>query len=137
MSGGAHPRLVGDRAEALAESFLVRQGYFPLARNHHSRGGEVDLIVCRGELLVFAEVKLRRPRAAVDPLASVTPTKQRRIIHAALDYVQKHRFEDRPMRFDVIAITSGPRSARNAATIEHIEAAFDATVVLAGDPERV
>jgi putative endonuclease len=137
MTGGAGPRFAGDRAETLAESFLVQQGYFPLARKHRTRSGEVDLIVGKGELLVFAEVKQRRPRAQVDPIASVTPAKQRRIIRAALDYVQKHHLEDRAMRFDVIAITASARLAKGSMTIEHIEAAFDATAAFVDDHEQV
>jgi putative endonuclease len=128
MRGGRRPGRTGRRAEDLAESFLVSRGFFPLARNHHTRDGEVDLVVGQQDLLVFAEVKLRRRNAMVDPITSVTLKKQRRVVLAALDYVQRHGYEDRAMRFDIIAITPAPRGRGEPPRIEHVEAAFDTSV---------
>lgn len=129
MSGGARPRRRGTRAEALAEAYLVREGYCPLARNHHALGGEVDLIVGRDGAIVFVEVKMRRPGSVISPIESVTRSKQRRVVQAAFDYVQRHRLEDRDMRFDVVAVTSGGARSRQPPVIEHIEAAFDTMVL--------
>ncbi len=125
MSGGRQPRRAGTRAEDLAEAFFVKQGYFPLARNHHTREGEVDLIVGRADVIVFAEVKLRRPRPMVEGLASVTLTKQRRIVRAAMNYAARHRLEDHALRFDILVITPAGRGEHR---FEHIEGAFDTSV---------
>jgi putative endonuclease len=118
---------VGLRAELLAEAHLTQQGYAVLAKNHHTREGEVDLIVERGEVVVFVEVKARRTGALIDPLSSVTLAKQRQVVRAALDYIQRERLEQRSLRFDVLAITlvRGPGEPR----IEHFENAFDASAV--------
>jgi putative endonuclease len=126
MSGGRQPRRSGLQAEELAEAFLVARGYAPVARNHHTREGEVDLIVEKGALVAFVEVKLRRARSVIDGLESVTRTKQRRIVRAALDYVEKHALGDAQLRFDVIAIT--PVKAGEP-QIQHLENAFDLSAV--------
>ena len=51
-------------AETAAMFYLLFKGYFPVARNvvagRGTGAGEVDLIVRRGRLLVFVEVKKRR-----------------------------------------------------------------------------
>ncbi len=133
MKERAHPtsaearsrRRSGQKAEALAESFLVRQGYLPLARNHVVRGGEVDLVVAQGAVVVFVEVKRRRKGAAVDALASVTQAKQRRIVRAAFDYVRRARLEERPLRFDVVGLSLLPKGEPQ---FVHVEGAFDASV---------
>lgn len=126
MSGGRQPRRTGLKAEDEAETFLVAQGYQPLARNHHTREGEVDLIVGKDGVVAFVEVKLRRPGSIIDGLESVTAAKQRRIARAALDYVEKHALADVQLRFDVVALTP----VRGASPqVQHIENAFDLSVV--------
>ena len=62
----------GRRAEVYARWVLRAKGYRVLARNFHHPLGEVDLIVRRGRLLIFVEVKFRADRDtgpyAVSPL---------------------------------------------------------------------
>jgi putative endonuclease len=51
--------LRGHRAEWIALLFLVMKGYRPLARRYAASGGEIDLIVVRGDTIVFVEAKAR------------------------------------------------------------------------------
>ena len=120
-------RTAGQQAESVVERYFLERGYEVLARNHHSQGGELDLVARRGDLLLFVEVKARKQRALVDPLSSVTPAKQRKIVRAALDFIQKHGLEELEMRFDVVAVTLSRRDV-DSFQIEHLEAAFDASV---------
>ncbi|MBS2032356.1 MAG: YraN family protein [Deltaproteobacteria bacterium] len=108
----------GRAGESSAAEFLEAQGYRIVARNHHSRAGEVDLIAERGELLCFVEVRARAGSAIAAPEATVTRGKQRKVVLAALDYVQRHELTERAIRFDVVAILGDD--------ILHIENAFDA-----------
>ena len=49
----------GDRGEELALRYLSARGYTLLRRNYRTRHGELDLIMRRGGIIVFVEVKLR------------------------------------------------------------------------------
>jgi putative endonuclease len=51
---------LGRTGEELALEHYRRRGFELVARNHRTRHGEIDLIVCDGTTLVFAEVKTRR-----------------------------------------------------------------------------
>ena len=55
---------LGRRGEQLAALHLERLGFEILARNERTRHGEIDLIACDGETIVFAEVKTRLARSA-------------------------------------------------------------------------
>jgi putative endonuclease len=54
-----HKHLLGQWAEQTALLFLQSQQYQYVNKNYHSRFGEIDLIVKRGNELVFVEVKAR------------------------------------------------------------------------------
>jgi len=98
----------GDRAEETAAAYLRRQGYRILARNYRCRGGEIDIIAEEGRVLCFVEVRSVASRAFGDPLETVDATKQRRVIHAARNYLGVKRITDREIRFDVIGIVYQP-----------------------------
>jgi putative endonuclease len=71
--------------------------------------GELDLIMREGETWVFVEVRSRESMRFGGAAASITPTKQKRIKHAALGFLQAHLKlrslnQMPPCRFDVVAI---------------------------------
>ena len=74
-------RLLGIRAERLAELMLRLKFYRILARNYRVRDGEIDLIARRGSVIAFVEVKARSN--LMDGLESVAGRKQRRVSRAA------------------------------------------------------
>ena len=57
--GRQKARAFGLRAETLAALWLRLKFYQILARNFAARGGEIDLIARRGDVIVFVEVKAR------------------------------------------------------------------------------
>lgn len=71
----------GRRAEALAVFWLRLKGYRVLARRARTPVGEIDLILRRGDIVAFVEVKARDRLA--DALGALTPTQCRRIERAA------------------------------------------------------
>ncbi|MEZ5728329.1 MAG: YraN family protein [Burkholderiaceae bacterium] len=97
---------VGDVAEATALRFLQARGLQLLARNVSSPLGEIDLVLRDGEQWVFVEVRMRRSDRFGGALASVTPSKQRRVRLQA-QRVLKSQFGDQAWpacRFDVCAV---------------------------------
>ena len=107
----------GAYGERRAAEWYVRQGYVVLDRNwRDGRSGELDLVVARGRLIVFSEVKARAT-AAYGVAEAVTPTKQARIRRLALAWLAAHPQPFRAeLRFDVVGVTG--------ARLEVIEAAF-------------
>jgi putative endonuclease len=100
------PHLAAGRwAESAAARYLRRRGLSLLHRNFRCRAGEIDLVMRDGAMLVFVEVRYRADARFVDPAATVTPAKQRRLLTAAAAYLARYRLADRPCRFDVVTLT--------------------------------
>jgi putative endonuclease len=92
----------GKSAEDLAAAYLVARGLTLLERNYHCRMGEIDLILRDRDTLVFAEVRLRKHADFGGAAASITPSKQRRVLAAARYYLSGRT--ERPCRFDVLVL---------------------------------
>jgi putative endonuclease len=96
----------GAAAEDRAAAYLTQQGLKLVTRNFRCRGGEIDLIMRDGASLVFVEVRSRARADFGGAAASITATKQARIILAARHYLAQHRV-DAPCRFDAVLIQAG------------------------------
>ena len=98
---------IGTLGEDAAATFLIKKGYEIVARNYHSRYGEIDIIAAIGQYIVFAEVKTRRQNSMCRPAETVTVSKQQKIIKTALSYLMEHpEYDDYQIRFDVAALTT-------------------------------
>jgi putative endonuclease len=104
----------------MALTFLRQQGLRHRCSNFRCRFGEIDLIMEDGERVVFVEVRLRRHSGFGGAAASVTPTKQRKLIQTAAIYANTERLGHRPMRFDIVAFDG------EAAEPEWLQDAFQA-----------
>ena len=96
---------LGAKGERIAVRRLRREGYRIIARNFRAAGAEIDVIAWDGDTLVFIEVKTRIRLGAGPPEESVHGLKQNHIRRAAAVYARIHAMEDRPMRFDVVAVS--------------------------------
>ncbi|GGE49955.1 UPF0102 protein [Agaricicola taiwanensis] len=109
----------GRRSETVAAWWLRLKGYRILARRLKTPMGEVDLVVQRGQSLVFVEVKAR---STLDLAAeALTPRQRERIVQAARGYLARNpHYGGHNIRFDLLLIAPGrlPR---------HIVQAFDAS----------
>jgi putative endonuclease len=119
----ATTKSVGDAGEALALAHLERQGLTLVQRNYRvaagpkAHGGEVDLILReRDGTLVFVEVRARRSAAFGGAAASVTASKQRRLVFAAQHFLRRYSTLP-PCRFDVVAI--------DGESVQWLRGAFD------------
>ncbi len=97
----------GQHAEECALVFLQEQGYRLITQNFHGKVGEIDLIMVKDRLLIFVEVRVRRPGLFGGAEESVTFAKKRKISKTAALFLQKFsQFESYDCRFDVIAVES-------------------------------
>jgi putative endonuclease len=94
----------GKAAENMAAVFLEQSGLKILERNFRYERGEIDLIAEEGDELVFIEVKARRSSLFGAPEDAVTEKKQEQIQAVAEGYLYIHEIDDRPYRFDIVAI---------------------------------
>jgi putative endonuclease len=108
--------LRGESAEEQAHRFLINKGLKPVFRNYRCKQGELDLIMTDQQTLVIIEVRYRKTDQYGSALESVTRTKQSRIIAATHSYLSSQK-TDRPIRFDVVAISGNGK-------IEWIQNAF-------------
>ena len=113
---------LGRRGEDLAAGHLEALGYRLAERNHVNRLGELDLVALDGETVVVVEVK-SRSRAGRAPAEAVNARKRRKLIQVASLFLQIRRWQDRPVRFDVVEVVSPPGGAP---VVNHIRRAFEA-----------
>jgi putative endonuclease len=123
VSGDVRHHL-GRAGERAAAEHLERLGYDVIARNHHTRFGELDLIAFDGVTLVFCEVKTRRAGRAASPFDALDEAKRKQVRTIAAAWLAETA--DRPhspdLRFDVIAVTFDARG--RLASLDHLEGAF-------------
>jgi len=106
----------GLAGELQAIQYLVSQGWFVIAHRWRVGRIEVDLIVRRGKLVAFVEVKTRRGDAFGSPFEAVTGPKQREIVKVARAWMDRFGTSDDIYRFDCIAIQNNK--------LTHLEDAF-------------
>ncbi len=115
--------LSGAWGESLAAAFLQKKRYKLLASGYRCRFGEIDLIVCNREYLVFAEVKLRKNTDFAAAREYVDCRKQDRLRKTAAMYLAEHPTALQP-RFDVIEIYAPDGVTTQHPKILHLEDAF-------------
>lgn len=99
-------RGLGGAGEQLAAEHLLGLGYELLESNWHCRAGEIDLVMCDGEELVFVEVRTRRGDELGSPEESVNERKQERLRALALEWLAQHpaEREREAWRIDVVGV---------------------------------
>ncbi|WNL47000.1 YraN family protein [Dyella sp. BiH032] len=117
-------RAAGALFEERACNALRQAGLMLLARNFHTRHGELDLVMRHGDTVVFVEVRHRMRALHGDAASSVTPTKQAKLVSAAHLWLSAHpQHAQRPCRFDVVCY-DGPA---DAARMTWLRNAFEAS----------
>ncbi len=108
----------GNKGEEVAAQHLVSKGYEIVARNYRYKHAEIDLIVKKGNMLVFVEVKTRRQNNFGAPESFVTAKKAAKVIEGAEYYIFSIDWLG-PIRFDIVAV-----SGYSSDLVEHFEDAF-------------
>lgn len=113
----------GRLAENAALAFLQTQGHQLIARNIYCRRGEIDLITLDSHWLVLTEVRWRSRADFGGAAASITRSKQQRIIAAARYFLSLNaQWQQCLIRFDVM-LFQGPPGAWQQ---QWLQAAFNA-----------
>jgi len=106
--------------EAIAERWLVRQGWRVLARRYRVGHRDLDLVVGDGATVAFVEVKARRGGAFGHPVEAVNLRKRKELARSALVWMDRHGRAGEAYRFDVIGVLVEGRRVR----VRHVPDAF-------------
>ena len=117
------PHALGRWGEGHAARFLQARGWTVLARNYRFGRREVDLVVRRGDLVVFVEVKTRAGHGYGHPLEAVTRLKRREVEAVAEHFLLRFGLSSVQVRFDALGILV-LRGPRTTIQVEHIEDAW-------------
>ena len=113
----AEQRLARARwAERRAAQWYTQHGFTILAMNWTMRGGELDVVARRGNVIAVCEVKARANNAFGTALEAMTPLKQQRVRRAGFAFIRTLEERGLCVRFDVAAVTG--------TTLEVFEDAF-------------
>ena len=118
-----HRQHLGRLGEHLAAEHFKRLGFTVLAQNHHTRFGELDLVLSDGRTLVFCEVKTRRLGSG-EPFDSLHGAKQSQVRRIAAHWLSEP--SDRPrheaLRFDAVGVLVDREDGQ--VRLDHVENAF-------------
>ena len=118
----ADRKLLGRWGEKRCEKFLKAKGLKILTRNFSCKTGEIDLImVDTDRTIVFIEVKTRADETFNSVESSITTPKKARLVRTARYFLATHKIDNRPFRFDVVAIVLGQKGSPQ---IRHYQNAF-------------
>jgi len=110
-------KVLGAHGENLALERYQNLGFECLDQNWSCSDGEIDLIFCRDQLIVFVEVKLRTSNCFGSAAEAVDWRKQNKVRQVASNWLSESDkyFED--LRFDVATVDGNDQ-------VEIIEACF-------------
>ena len=110
----------GDEGEGRAAAYLAESGFTVVDRNYRIRGGEIDIVATKGEVLVFVEVKTL-PNGSPEMLSDeLGKRKISKVIRAAKFYLMAHpEYGGKLVRFDIVAL-----DVPGLPPVHHIEDAF-------------
>lgn len=109
----------GQTFERLAAVFFEQNGFEILQRNWRTGRREIDLIVKKGNLIAFVEVKSASSKKYGHPANRVDERKVTNLTKAAQQYLIDNKIEGYDLRFDVVTFVNGK--------LEHFPDAFPAT----------
>ncbi len=109
----------GRWAEKEAGKYLKRLGYKIVDRNFKTPFGEIDIVIRDGDTIAFVEVKAERGKFGC-PEEKVSRVKRQRLIKSAKVFVNRYKFQEYSLRFDVITVKIADRET----IIEYAKDAF-------------
>ena len=109
MPEPGYNRSTGIQGEHNAEQFLLDQGFTLISKNfRYGKYGEIDLIVKKGDLIVFVEVKKRTGTVFGGGIYSISRTKKMNLEKTARFFMQKNIDTAKKgvlFRFDLVSVS--------------------------------
>jgi len=102
---------LGARGEDAALRRYLDDGYDLLSRNWRCPFGELDLVLVRGGLVVFCEVKTRSGDGFGGGWEAVTWRKREKVRRLGEAFLLAHRLVPEAVRFDVASVLARPGTA--------------------------
>ncbi len=116
-------REIGDVGEEATANFLLKNGYEILKRNYTVRGGEIDIIAKKNDVIAFVEVKTRGKNPIVTGENAITKSKKQLIIKTAERFLLTLN-EPCNCRFDVAVVEA---KEMKVVRLKYYVSAFDAS----------
>ena len=111
LEKNSYKKDLGDKGEGMAASFFINNEFEIIQRNYRfGNKGEIDIIVRRKNLIIFAEVKSRNSGEYGGAYYSITERKKKTLKKVARQFLHTHPAllsKDITYRFDMIAIDKG------------------------------
>jgi len=103
-------------AESFASLYFMAKGFRTLKTRYKVKEGEIDLVMCKGHVVTFVEVKARN--SSEQALEAVTYKARKRIESAALRFIEQYPdYADYDLRFDIVGVV-------DRFCVEHLENAW-------------
>ena len=112
----------GYDAEQYVSQQLTDKGFSVVVQNYQKQFGEIDIIAQKKDLTIFVEVKYRK-NPLFDMSAIITPTKKKKIIAVAKQYIAENNLDTHTFRFDV-AFVKNDKALNNPMSLMYLENAF-------------
>ena len=109
---------IGRSYEKVAARFFVENGYIICDQNWQAGNREIDIIVTKGNVVAFVEVKSSANLKFGHPAERIDKRKIANLTKAAQQYLIEKEITDCDIRFDVVTFLNGE--------IEHFPNAFEA-----------
>ena len=104
----SNKKKVGNRGEDIASLYLKKNGFIIIKRNYRfGKIGEIDIIIRKGDIIVFVEVKSRNSEHYGGVYYSITQRKKQTIKKVASQFLHTHpelHSKKITYRYDMIAI---------------------------------
>jgi putative endonuclease len=95
---------LGKNGEDFTAVYIENEGMEVVARNYHSRYGEVDIIALDGDTYAFVEVKTRTGTAYGTAGEAVGFSKRKKLLMTACCYIEQEQLDGFNFRFDVAQV---------------------------------
>jgi len=113
--------LLGVEGERLAIAFLTSCGWSVEAHRFRLGHHDIDLVVRKGRMVAFVEVKTRRSSTYGSGLEAVSARKQRDIARVANGWLLRHGHPGDEYRFDLLLVKVGSGGKHS---VEHVPDAW-------------